>query len=47
MLFEVATSEPGFTRDEDGTHLGEALKLPKQHAYLREKLEQFLEPIAD
>ncbi len=47
VLFEVATSEPGFTRDEDGTHLGEALKLPKQHAYLREKLEQFLEPIAD
>jgi glyoxalase family protein len=47
VLFEVATNEPGFSRDEDGAHLGEALKLPKQHAHLREKLEQFLEPIVD
>ena len=47
VLFEVATNEPGFSSDEDGAHLGEALKLPKQHAHLREKLEQFLEPIAD
>ena len=47
VLFEVATNEPGFDRDEDTAHLGEALKLPKQHAHLREKLETFLEPIAD
>ena len=47
VLFEIATNEPGFMSDEDGAHLGEALKLPKQHAHLREKLEQFLEPIAD
>jgi glyoxalase family protein len=47
VLFEVATNEPGFSSDEDGAHLGEALKLPKQHAHLREKLEQFLEPIVD
>ena len=47
VLFEVATNEPGFDSDEDTAHLGEALKLPKQHAQLREKLEQFLEPIAD
>jgi glyoxalase family protein len=47
VLFEVATNEPGFNRDEDTAHLGEALKLPKQHAHLREKLEAFLEPIAD
>ena len=47
VLFEVATNEPGFDRDEDTAHLGEALKLPKQHAHLREKLERFLEPIAD
>jgi glyoxalase family protein len=47
VLFEVATNEPGFSRDEDGAHLGEALKLPEQHAHLREKLEQFLEPIVD
>lgn len=45
VLFEVATSEPGFARDEDPAHLGEALKLPKQHAHLRDWLEQHLEPI--
>ena len=28
VLFEVATNEPGFNRDEDTAHLGEALKLP-------------------
>ena len=47
VLFEVATNEPGFDRDEDGAHLGEALKLPKQHAHLRAELEKFLEPIPD
>ena len=47
VLFEVSTNEPGFNRDEDTAHLGEALKLPKQHAHLRQKLERFLEPIAD
>jgi glyoxalase family protein len=47
VLFEVATGEPGFDRDEDVAHLGQALKLPAQHAHLRERLEKFLEPIAD
>jgi glyoxalase family protein len=47
VLFEVATDEPGFASDEDRAHLGEALKLPRQHAHLRKKLEQFLEPIVD
>jgi len=48
VLFEVATNEPGFDRDEDTSHLGEALKLPNQHAHLREVLEQkYLEPIHD
>ena len=42
MLFEVATNEPGFARDEDPAHLGEALKLPQQHAHLREQLERTL-----
>ena len=28
VLFEVATNEPGFARDEEAAHLGEALKLP-------------------
>jgi glyoxalase family protein len=45
VLFEIATSEPGFDRDEDTAHLGEALKLPKQHAHLRAQLEQQLEPL--
>jgi glyoxalase family protein len=47
VLFEVATNEPGFDRDEDMAHLGEALKLPKQLAHLRKKLEQSLDPIAN
>ena len=46
VLFEVATDGPGFDRDEDAMHLGETLKLPVQHAHLREKLEkENLEPI--
>jgi len=47
VLFEVATNEPGFNRDEDTAHLGEALKLPQQHAHLREALEKSLTPISD
>jgi glyoxalase family protein len=46
VLFEVATNEPGFATDEDTANLGEALKLPSQHAHLREKLERTLEPLA-
>jgi glyoxalase family protein len=45
VLFEVATNEPGFDRDEDTAHLGEALKLPEQHAHLRTLIEQHLEPL--
>ena len=45
VLFEVATNEPGFARDEDPAHLGEGLKLPKQHEHLRTSLERRLEPI--
>lgn len=47
ILFEVATNEPGFDRDEDTAHLGEALKLPTQHEHLRPMLEKRLEPISD
>lgn len=43
VLFEIATSEPGFARDEDTAHLGEALKLPTQHEHLRARLAQTLE----
>ncbi len=45
VLFEVATEEPGFARDEDPAHLGEALKLPRQHEHLRSWLEANLDPI--
>lgn len=45
ILFEVATNEPGFDRDEDTAHLGEALKLPTQHEHLRSQLEKHLVPI--
>jgi glyoxalase family protein len=47
VLFEVATNEPGFDRDEDTAHLGQALKLPTQHAHLRGQLESVLQPIID
>ncbi len=47
VLFEIATNEPGFDRDEDTAHLGEALKLPAQHAHLRSQLERFLPEIRD
>lgn len=45
VLFEVATNEPGFDRDEDTAHLGEALKLPTQHQHLRSYLEKHLQPL--
>lgn len=47
VLFEVATNEPGFDRDEDTAHLGEALKLPAQHEHLRGWLETHLPEIRD
>jgi len=47
VLFEIATNEPGFDRDEDIAHLGETLKIPDQHAHLRGRIEQSLAPIAD
>lgn len=45
VLFEVATDEPGFDRDEDRDELGQALKLPAQHAHLRDVLERRLTPL--
>lgn len=47
ILFEIATNEPGFERDEDKAHLGEALQLPKQHEHLRDQIEKLLPPIED
>ncbi|WP_152267538.1 ring-cleaving dioxygenase [Agriterribacter humi] len=45
VLFEVATSGPGFAIDEPGDHLGEALKLPEQFEPRRKELEKTLTPI--
>lgn len=45
ILFEIATTSPGFAVDEDAAHLGEALRLPKQHEHLRAHLERTLTPL--
>lgn len=47
VLFEIATNEPGFDRDEDSRNLGEQLKLPRQHEHLRARLEATLQPLDD
>ena len=47
ILFEVATGEPGFDRDEERSHLGEELRLPSQHAHLQAQLKADLLPIRD
>ncbi len=45
VLFEIATNNPGFDRDEAPERLGTALKLPRQHEHLREDLKRHLEPL--
>ena len=47
VLFEIATSSPGFAVDEDPEHLGEELRLPKQHEHLRPQLERLLTPLTN
>ena len=47
VLFEIATLSPGFAVDEDPDHLGEGLKLPKQHEHLRAQLERTLHPVTN
>jgi glyoxalase family protein len=47
ILFEIATNEPGFDRDEDTAHLGSALKLPSRYEPLRNRIEALLPPIKD
>jgi glyoxalase family protein len=46
ILFEVATNEPGFDRDEDTAHLGEALMLPSRYEPMRDKIEGRLSAIS-
>ncbi|MEO0469108.1 MAG: ring-cleaving dioxygenase [Bacteroidota bacterium] len=45
VLFEVATTPPGFLYDEDVKHLGESLKLPSWEEHRRTYIEGLLEPI--
>ncbi|HEY9361870.1 MAG TPA: ring-cleaving dioxygenase [Chitinophagaceae bacterium] len=45
VLFEVATTGPGFAIDEAKKHLGEALKLPAQFETRRNELEKILSPL--
>jgi glyoxalase family protein len=47
ILFEIATTSPGFAVDEDRERLGEELRLPKQHEHLRPQLERRLQPLVN
>jgi|SRR5579875_483221 len=47
ILFEIATTSPGFAVDEDPDHLGEELRLPRQHEHLRGQLEHSLTPLVN
>jgi glyoxalase family protein len=47
ILFEIATTSPGFAVDEDPQHLGEELRLPRQHEHLRPRLERILSPLGN
>jgi glyoxalase family protein len=47
ILFEIATSSPGFAVDEDAERLGEQLRLPAQHERLRSELERTLTPLVN
>jgi len=46
VLFELATENPGFGRDEPLSELGTHLKLPKQYEIARSKIEKVL-PVLD
>ncbi|GLS88471.1 dioxygenase [Cypionkella aquatica] len=46
VLFEIATNEPGFDRDEDTAHLGQALKLPGRYEPHRAQIEKLLPTLA-
>jgi len=47
VLFEIATTGPGFAVDEDADHLGEQLRVPAMHAHRREQLERTLTPVVN
>ena len=45
VLFEIATTPPGFVLDETKAELGTALKLPPWEEYRRDYIEKLLSPI--
>lgn len=45
VLFEIATNEPGFDRDESLARLGESLKLPNRYEPYRDQIEARLPDI--
>src|SRR5213075_2966675 len=45
VLYELATTPPGFTVDEPIEHLGERLMLPAQYEPNRAQIEAVLPPI--
>jgi glyoxalase family protein len=47
VLFELATDNPGFTRDEPLQELGASLKLPKQYEDSRMQIEEVLPVLHD
>ena len=47
VLFELATDNPGFTRDETLSELGTSLKLPKQYENNRRQIEEGLPVLQD
>jgi len=47
ILFELATDNPGFTRDEPLNELGRSLKLPKQYESNRNRIEKLLPALHD
>ena len=42
VLFELATDNPGFTRDEPLEELGKNLKLPQRYEEMRDEIENVL-----
>ena len=47
VLFEIATTGPGFTVDEPLEHLGEKLSLPPAFEHLRDEVEPNLRPVVN
>lgn len=47
ILFEVATTSPGFAIDEAPEHISEGLRLPRRHEHLRPQLERYLTPLTN